>query len=336
MSSETTDTTQTLDEPVLMEVQFEPREMPARMPDSGEGIQAIIKLANEASEIDVFELPTAGLGDGLPETVPLLIDRRPGQKAPDLKQALESFRLRPARRAGTAHVTTLQSFIDLTRRYTDADTSALFGDVTFPGPKLTAIIDYNAKGFDAAPNHLQHRILYPFPVTEELKTWMAMNEKPMGQVDFAQFIEDHIAELSAPFDGERQEYEPMFREKFATPADLLSLSRELEIHVNSKVKQGVRLSSGERTVEFLEEHSNAKTGDPVAIPGIFMVAVRAFEDGEVVRIPARLRYRAGGGSISWFYSLYRLDFWLKTQVRNDLEKAAKETGLPSFEGAPEV
>ncbi|WP_428978554.1 hypothetical protein [Chenggangzhangella methanolivorans] len=67
-----------------------------------------------------------------------------------------------------------------------------------------------------------------------------------------------------------------------------------------------------------------------------MVAVPAFVDGEAVRIPARLRYRLGGGDIKWFYQLYRWEFWLREQVQNDLERAGKETALPTFEGVPEA
>lgn len=88
-------------------------------------------------------------------------------------------------------------------------------------------------------------------------------------------------------------------------------------------------------MEFVEEHTNGK-GETVEIPGIFMVAVAAFLDGDPVRIPARLRYRIAAGSIHWSYQLYRWEYWLRNQVQTDLLRAAKETGLPAFEGAPET
>lgn len=76
-------------------------------------------------------------------------------------------------------------------------------------------------------------------------------------------------------------------------------------------------------------------GERVDIPGIFMVSVPAFVDGDAIRIPARLRYRVAAGDIHWSYVLYRWEFWLRAQVQADLAWAQKETGLPAFEGQPE-
>jgi hypothetical protein len=96
------------------------------------------------------------------------------------------------------------------------------------------------------------------------------------------------------------------------------------------------LQTGERVVEFSEEHQNAK-GEPIVVPGVFMVSVPAFVDGDPVRIPARLRYRVAGGKVKWFYQLYRWEFFLREQVGYDLKEAgSNETGLPAFEGAPEA
>ena len=185
------------------------------------------------------------------------------------------------------------------------------------------------------PGHGAHRIEYAFPVTDELTAWMKQNAAPFDQSEFATFLEEHAAELAAPSNGERAEFESLFKAKFATPAELIALSRDLEVHVAGKWKQGVRLQSGERVVEVVEEHMNGK-GEPITVPGLFMVSVAAFLDGENVRIPARLRYRIAGGSIVWFYQLYRPEFWIRARVRDDLAKAADATNLPAFEGAPEA
>ena len=88
-------------------------------------------------------------------------------------------------------------------------------------------------------------------------------------------------------------------------------------------------------MEFSEEHQNAK-GEAIVVPGIFMVSVPAFVDGDAVRIPARLRYRVVQGKVMWFYQLYRWEFFLREQVGHDLKDAADKTGLPAYEGAPEA
>lgn len=318
-------------EPAFLEAVSAPCAL-GHIPDSGEGVRAIVDLAQEAASVDIVSLSTEGLGAGLPPNVPIVIDRRKGQMITGLKRVIDEYRIDPVALIGTGTTTTLASFIELTNRHKN-EGSAVFAKTSWPDPSLTAVIDYHGAG--AAARWGRHRIRYAFPITDEFKVWIEKNGKPMEQADFAAFLEDHAAELSAAYGPEIAEYESLFKEKFATPADLIALSRNLEIHVGAKVKRAERLQTGERTVEFVEEHLNAK-GEQVDIPGIFMVSVPAFVDGENVRIPARLRYRVQGGSIVWFYQLYRWQHWLRDQVKNDLDTVKQKTDLPTFEGSPEA
>lgn len=316
-------------EPATLE--FQPLQS-GSIPNQGEGVRAIVELAQDASTVEIVQVPTAGLGAGLPEQVPLLLDRRKGGSLSAFKDLIDKHRQEPARRLGTAHTTTLQSFIDLVDRHKD-EGSVVFAKTAWPEPALTAVIDYH--DLARTPRWGNHRIRYTFPVTDEFKVWIEKNGKAMEQADFAAFLEEHAAELSAAYPPEAAEYESLFKEKFATPADLIALSRSLEVFVGARVKRQERLSSGERTVEFVEEHTTPK-GEKVEIPGIFMVSVPAFVDGETIRIPARLRYRIQGGEILWFYQLYRWQFWLRDQVKNDLDTVKQRTALPTFEGSPEA
>lgn len=299
-------------------------------PLDAHGIEIVSDLVLAAAAPEIIHIDTKGLGHGLPETVPVGWNGRRHEFV-SLQRAIEEYRFAPQRVTGTARVDTLRSFIDLVNRHKDWQ-SALFGKTLWPNPQLLAVIDYHSAASD--PRFGRHRVLYEFPVTEEFDIWTKFDGKPMEQDEFAAFLEEHSLELAAPEDAERALYEREFRERFATPSELIELSRHLEVHVSSRARQGTRLSSGERVIEFSEEHQNAK-GEPVVIPGIFIVSIRVFVDGEKVRIPARLRYRISGGSISWFYQLYRWRDFVREQVEHDMLTAAKETDLPAYQGSPE-
>lgn len=60
--------------------------------------------------------------------------------------------------------------------------------------------------------------------------------------------------------------------------------------------------------------------------------------GAVIRIPARLRYRlaVGGGAVAWHYQLYRVEHWMRAEIQAALARVAEATGLPAYEGTPEV
>lgn len=306
-----------------------PITVPTNIPEAAEGIEAIVDLARSRQRFSSFDLVTDAFGPGLPKKVPLIWSHAEG-KLVALREAVEAFRIDPARIKGVATSATLDSFVDLIQHH-KRENSVVFAESASDTPSLTAVIDYSSPD---APKHHQHLIRYAFPLTEELVAWRAADGKKFTQGEFAIFLEEHAAELAAPTDGERGEYEALFRERFATPAELIQLSRELEVHVSSKVAAGSRLKSGERTIQFVEEHTNTK-GDVIDVPGLFMVAIQPFIDGTRIRVPARLRYRISGGEIVWLYQLYRLRFWLREQVKTDLLFVERETGLSCFEGSPE-
>jgi hypothetical protein len=298
----------------------------------GAAARLVSQLAKESVAPHLVSIETDDLGP-FPKKVPAIFNAEE-RTLDGVKAVLEDYRQRPDRRGGTATVETLQSFVDLTNRHKDVS-SAIFGKTAWPSPSLVAVIDYHETAeAEHAPRFCKHRVVYPFPVTEELKAWVGGNGEPMEQAEFAAFLEEHAAELASPLDAERSEYELLFKARFGAPSELIALSRDLEVHAGHQVKRQERLQTGERKVYFKEEHMTGD-GQPVDIPGLFMVSVPAFVDGAPVRVPARLRYRLAGG-ITWFYQLYRWEFWLRERVVSDLRDAGGETGLPIFEGTPEA
>jgi uncharacterized protein YfdQ (DUF2303 family) len=328
MSKPTVDTAAASASPSL----HRPQILNTSLPNHGDGVKAIIDLAQKATDIELIELKLdGGFGKGLPSSIPLVVDPRGTTPPYGLKSVVEQHRTAPACRQGTAKVTTLQSLIDLANRH-KSDQSALFAVTTWPQPGITAVIDYDDATSDPANHH--HRIAYDFPITTEFKVWIENNGVAMNQGDFARFLEDHAPELASATDEEKAGAERQFKERMAIPTELVALSRDLEIHLGGKVKRQERLASGERVLEFTEEHSNA-SGGKVDIPGLFMVAMPAFLDGEDVRLLARLRYRLVGGDIKWMYHLYRWEDELRNRVKEDLRIAVEQTALPGFEGTPE-
>lgn len=296
-------------------------------------VESIAELAKNAAGASILKIETEGLGAGLPASVPILFDHRPnGQGLKALREEIERFRIKPERRTGKATATTLQSFIDLINYHKD-ESSALFADAEWPDPQLTAVIDYHTQARE--PRHLQHKVSYEFPLTDEFKAWIDRDAKPFTQAEFAAFIEEHAAELASPLDAEKTEYTRLFKVEFATPTVMVALSRGLQVNVEATVKQNVTLSSGEGELEFSETHLDRR-GEKLTVPGLFMVSVSAFMDGDAIRLPARLRYRVSGGKVTWFYQLYRWKFWLRDRVQQDLKEVVKETKLKAFEGSPEA
>lgn len=307
-------------------------------------IEALIRKG-EAS-LDILELPRGALPSGLSVDTPSIGMIRDGTgdvKIINLQGQIAELAGKPLRRTGTATATTLNSFIDLIVRHKSPN-SVVFADANWKAPKFTAVIDYHTRtdetadlqpGDDPHARFGKHRIIYTFPLSEAWKIWIANNGKPMQQADFAAFIEDHIVDLASPMQAETNEARDNFKTTVATPAELIELSRGMEILVGSRIKSRQNLASGEKQLVFETENRSAD-GSTLIVPGLFVVNVAPFYQGEPMRILARLRYRPSEGGVVWFYELYRPDLAIEEQVSADLDTVADKAGVPTFHGHPEA
>lgn len=299
-------------------------------------LKALRELADDAgSEIVHIKLDEPAVG--LPTTVPAFLNRATG-RVDDVSPLFEKFRLFPKQKLGTAHVTAAESFIDLTNRH-KTPASALFANtLDWKKPSLTAVIDYhrtNETGSGDA-DWLKHRVVYDFPLTDEWQAWIARDGKIMEQEDFAEWFEEHLPELSSPDSQEAEDFLANYGLKVAYPNEILALTRGISVHVESRVKTNITLQSGEGEITFEEEHKDGRTGVKLAVPGMFILSIKPFRMGNACRIPVRLRYRVSGGGVKWFFKMLRPEDYVTQEILRDCERAASETGLPLYHGAPEA
>ncbi|TPN16429.1 DUF2303 family protein [Mesorhizobium sp. B2-1-3] len=290
-------------------------------------------LGAKAEGVEIAALANTAQVPGLPEAIPVLLKRGTAPGIDGLDRLFEPYRQHPARKTGQAVAQTFEAFCTLTLRH-QTEHSAIFANMDWRKPTLTTIVDYHELA-DGHANFGKHRIHYAFPLSEEWQKWVATDGEKMDQGAFAWFLEDRVAELSSPTDEEKLQYERDFATTIATPAQLVELSRGLQVNVESKVKASTTLQSGEGQIAWEETHNGAD-GKPLKVPGIFMLNIAPFFMGEKVRIPVRLRYRPSGGKVIWFYQIYRPDQFITQHVRDVLGETRRQTNLPTFEGTPEM
>lgn len=256
-----------------------------------------------------------------------------GLAAHSLRPFLDEQLDAPRRRKGIASVDDIASFIKHVNRHKDAH-SVIFANAESKPPSLVAVLNYNEAGplDEASPRFGDHRTLYKFPFSEEWNAWTAKNAKGMNQAEFAEFIEDHILDVSASNapSGLAAEFAETLAASFAPPSKLLELSRGLQVTVNSAVKAAVNLSTGEGQISYSEEHS-----PNVKVPQAFLLAIPVFRRDALYQIAVRLRYRQAHGQITWFYEMFRPERMVEHAVKEAAEQAAAETELPLFYGSPE-
>jgi uncharacterized protein YfdQ (DUF2303 family) len=279
-----------------------------------------------------------------------------------IKQLVDEYLPVPDRRKGTVPITDLDSLIAVTKRFKD-DESVLFANPDMKAASLTAIFNYNRSGGDVVSDldgkgvarWGDHRAHYSFPLSEEWKLWIGKNGVVMKQGEFAEFIEDHLADIDMPDPqlvgniaeqatggdfGERTPQEQLaalamlLGGEFAPPARLVELSRGLAVYESSTVKGAINLSTGESTVQFQNSHGDAE-GKALKIPNLFLIAIPLWVNGALYRLAVRLRYRTAASQVVWFYQLYRHERVFDFAFKQSAKRAAEETTLPVFYGKPE-
>lgn len=255
-----------------------------------------------------------------------------------VKQFLHDKQPPPDRRKGVASMQTLASFCDHVNRH-KADHSAIFASYNRAamGATLEAVLDYNSAGPEGEARYCEHRTIYRFPFSQEWRAWAKADGESMSVGEFAEFLEDRIADVREPsiITGEamKDRIEQMGL-KLTGPAGVLTLSRGLSIRVETKVGDHQKLESGESKVFFEEKHTDEK-GGALNIPSGFPISIPVFEGDDPYVVLVRLRYRKRDGTIKFSCHLSQLEAVFMHAFQTACATAQESTGLDLFYGSPE-
>lgn len=208
----------------------------------------------------------------------------------------------------------VESFLDYLTRYgTDPAIGATVDNIVSSGSlevwadidarKITAIID----GIDGWRKHTATLALKH---SREWGEWTAIDGKLLKQVEFAQFIEDHLSTIATPDGG-----------------TLLDICQTLEAHTGVQFKMQNILSNGQRQFRW-EETVEARAGQKgdLSIPGELTLVLRPFQGSDPIAITARFRYQIRDGSLSLGIKLAEPDKAIEDAFAGIVTQA--QDGLP--------
>lgn len=192
---------------------------------------------------------------------------------------------RPGRKAGTYQTDTVESFAALvTEHVVPATTIWIDQDAR----RIVAVLN-DHEGGAGTPEWGDHRVLLKLAHTPEWQHWAGLDGKLVGQVEFAEHIEDGVGEIVTP-----------------AAADMLEIAQSIHAHTQASFRSANRLQDGQVQVAYDEavDASAGKSGD-LKIPSEFELAIAPFVGGQPYKVTARLRYRVGGGQLKIGYKLDR-------------------------------
>lgn len=209
----------------------------------------------------------------------------PGYTHQNISDAIERSQLAPNRKRGTAHLGSLDSLIQLCADQQAAANAYIYAD---PDARvITAVFDDSR---DRA-GWREHRAIFAAEYTPEFRRWIDNNgaDKAKGQTEFAEFIEDNLADITEP-----------------SAQQLLEVATTLQAKTDINFQSAKRLDNGQNQITYVENiNATAGANGALTIPKEFALGVRIFKNGEGYKLKARLKYRLVSGGVKFWYELDR-------------------------------
>lgn len=247
---------------------------------SGDGMRAIIETARKATaptvlfckdeQAQVVFAPFGRDGAGRVEIVDV-----------------EQFQERPARRKGTVRVFDAPSFNTVLLQNADAGDAAIYINRDPNDPAIIAVLNGDGPG---GPGWSDFRVYLDLRQTQEWRKWRGLDGKMLPQIDFAEFVEDNLADIADP-----------------PGAEMLEIVTYLQATRNVEFKSGVRLSSGAVQLQNLESIDAKVSAGQIEVPQTITLGIAPFQGCARYSVPARFRYRIENGKLLLGVKLQRIE-----------------------------
>lgn len=227
----------------------------------------------------------------------------------------DQYRDTPSRKTGTVTVSDVPSFLAVYGKHASPD-AEVYADRT--RGTITAILDAHS-GYGGIPQWQGHRVVLKLKHTDAFNEWATVNGKLMGQVSFAEHIENRRADIIEP-----------------TAADVLELAQTFQATTKVDFKSSTILKSGQRQLSYVES-INASAGQrgEMAVPDHLQLAVAVYEGAAVAdAVTARLRFRIVDGRLNLGVVLDQLADVVQAAFEGVIGEVQAGVKVPVLRGTP--
>ena len=210
---------------------------------------------------------------------------------------------------------TEDSFVSYVKQFAKETTRLSYckGSATF-----TAVFDYHSPAGNGTPGRKAHKAVLSLGHSDAWNAWIGINELNLGQVQFAEFLEDHLGDIRSP-DG----------------ATMLEIASTLQVNRKVSFTSAKRLDNG--TVNFAyQEDDSAQAGvkGTFAVPQDIVLGLVVFDgDTEGYEVKAKFRYNLDTGKLTFKVKLLNLDRVVELATADIVERIQAATNIEIWRGS---
>lgn len=217
----------------------------------------------------------------------------------------------PVRKRGTVQVFDAPSFNALLAA-NDGGNATIYINRDADAPAIVAVLNGNG---EHGPGWGDFRAEIVFRFTPQWKKWKAISGKMMGQVEFAEFIEENLADIIAP-----------------TGADMLEIAQDLSAKRSVDFKSNVRLSDGRFQFQNIENLEAQVGAGQIGIPPTITLGIAPVFGLPPFKVEARFRYRIENGKLKLGIILQRMEDVMVAVVNDMVVGTLAEEGRAAVAG----
>jgi len=240
----------------------------------------------------------------------------PGFQHVNVSEAVEKAQVAPLRKRGTVTVKDVDSLL------------VVLADQAIQGAKDSGYVyaDPDARTITAIFNDHRggggwrdYRAVLKAEYTPEFQRWLENNGpgRSKGQQEFAEFIEDNLADLTEPF-----------------AKQLLDVATTIQATSGIDFKSARRLQDGQTQLTYAETiDARAGADGSLSIPKEFKLGLRIFKNGGGYLLNARLKYRLTSGAVKFWYELDRPERAVEDAFAGYVNAVREKSGYAVLIGA---
>ena len=279
------------------------------MTEDQSNAQAIIDVALTASDPKKLD----------PGAVYSVTEPNGGVRLIDL--ATDELAVYPSRKRGTVKVQSADAFVAYLKKHGQSY-SEVYADRV--GKRIVGVVNASmgttGDGLDDYAGWGDHRVEFDVILTDAWKEWLKNDGTLMPQVAFAEFIEDHLSDISVP-----------------AAAEMLEIAQSIVATMSVNFESTRKLSTGEAQLEYRETHEAQAAKGTLEIPTTITLGLAPFEGAAAYALDARFRYRINQGNLHLAYKLVDPELKIKDafdHIVNDITEQLGEDGGLVLDGVP--
>ena len=220
----------------------------------------------------------------------------------------------PTRKAGAVTVFDAASFNQVMRDNAAAGDAAIYIDRDVNNPMIDAVLNGHGK---AGPGWGDLRVRIEFRATPQWAKWKAIDGKLLGQTEFAEFIEDNLADIESP-----------------SGATMLEIATQFQATRTTAFRRAVKLSNGQVHFENIENTDTKVGAGQIEVPEEIILRLAPLHGGALYAVPARFRWRLEDGKLRLGLKMQRVEDLMSRVLDDVVAGIERSTNISVLEGRP--